>query len=86
MAVAAEGIFAPSDLVEFTKDGIESAFLSIGKPPKRPNMAGILIEVRPCVVSTKSRMCLLAALKMAKYYELTLHPTPSPPQTCLEPF
>ena len=73
-AVAAEGIVAPDNLVEFLKGGLESVFLNLQKSPKRPNMAGVLTEVQPYVISVKSKMQLLTALKIAKYYELTLHP------------
>ena len=74
----AKWIVAPSDLAEFMKDGLKSVFFNLRKPHKRPNMADILIEVQPYTVSEKSKMLHLAALKIVKYYELTLRPlTPS---------
>ena len=39
--------------------------------PAIVNHPGILTKVEPYVVSAKSRMQLLVALKMAKYYEMT---------------
>ena len=74
LAVAAEGILAPRDLAECTKDSLDSVFLNLQKPPKRPTMAGVLVEVQPYDVSAKLKMQLLAVLKIVKYYELTLCP------------
>ena len=85
LAISAEGIVTPDDLVEFTKDGPESMSHNLHKPPGMlvipivndmlvANHAGILTEVQPYVVSAKLKMRLFVALKIAKYYELTLHP------------
>ena len=85
IAVADEGIVAPDDLSEFTKDGLETVFQNLRKPPKTlvipmnagvpiVNHPGIITKVQPYVVSTKSKMRLLVALKITKYYKMTQHP------------
>ena len=52
LSVAAEGIVAPNYLVEFTKDSLESVFLNLQKPPKRPNM-GALKSNHMCIEDCK---------------------------------
>ena len=65
--VVAEGIVAADDMSEFTKDGLETVFQNLRKPPKTlviPTNAGVPIEnhpgiptkVQPYIVSTKSKM------------------------------
>jgi len=79
LVVTAKGIVTPDDLSEFTKEGLETVFQNLRKPPKmlvQPipaivNHPGILTEVEPYVVSAKSKMQLLVALKISKYYEMT---------------
>ena len=70
LAVAVKGIIAPDDLLEFTKDGLETVFRNLCKPPKTLTIPlnagmpvaghlGILTEVQPYVVSAKSKIQLL---------------------------
>ena len=67
IAVANEGIVAPDDLSEFTKDRFKTVFQNLRKPPKTlviptnagmpiANHPGILTKVRPYVVSAKPKM------------------------------
>ena len=67
LTVAAKGIVAAGDLSEFTKDGLETVFQNLRKPPKTlviPRNAGvpivnhpdILTKVQLYVVSTKLKM------------------------------
>ena len=88
LTVAAKGIVAAGDLSEFTKDGLETMFQNLRKPPETlvvpmnagmpiTNHPGILTKVQPCVIPAKSKMWLLVALKIEKYYKMTqYHLTP----------
>ena len=85
LAVTVKGIVAPDDLSEFTNDGLKTVFRNLHKPPKTlvipmnagvpiADHLGILTELKPYVVSAKSKMQLLVALVISKYYEMTQRP------------
>ena len=65
-----EGIDAPDDLKEFSKEGLEAVFYNFRKPAKVA-VSGTLTEQEPFQVSAKSRMRLFVVLDVAKYYEMT---------------
>ena len=85
IAIAAKGMVVPDDLSEFTKDGLKTVFQNLRKLPKIlvihtnagmliANHPHIPIKVQLYVVSAKSKMRLLVALKFLRYYEMTQHP------------
>ena len=78
VALVAEGIEEPSDLVDF-KD-LDTIYANLRKPPKIVGPAarnGALIDQAAFVVSAKSKMRLDTALKAVKYYAETSRPLDS---------
>ena len=77
VALEAEGIEGPSDLVDF-KD-LDTIYANLRKPPKIPGPGrnGELVDQAAFVVSAKSKMRLDTALLAVKYYAETSRPLDS---------
>ena len=69
LQLASEGILTPDDFKDFDDDGLDTIFHNLAKPPKVPGVGARLVEVGAYEVSSKSKMHLKGALKIAKFYE-----------------
>jgi hypothetical protein len=72
--LSAEGIAAPSDLLEFNKEGLKAIFCNLRKPAKvlRDGAAGArgeLCKIKAYELSAKSQMHLFIVVKVATFYE-----------------
>ena len=73
--LAIEGIDVPGDLEEYDEDGMEKIFLNLANPPKEATAnAGRLREVLPYIVTGKSKMRIVGAAKLAKFYKTISRP------------
>ena len=73
--LAIEGIDVPGDLDEYDEEGMDKIFLNLAKPPKEATAnAGRLREVLPFVVTGKSKMRIVGAAKLVKFYKTISRP------------
>ena len=72
--LAVEGIVEPGDLDEYDDEGMEKIFYNLAKPPKEATAAGRLREVLPFVMTGKSKMRILGAAKLVKFYKTISRP------------
>jgi hypothetical protein len=75
MQLGVEGITEPKDFNEFDEDRMKTLFANLFKPPKVPVAgaaaiaAGGLCEIQAFEVSAKSKMQLMGAMLIAKFYD-----------------
>ena len=67
--LAVEGIEFPEDLDDFDEKAMEKIFDNLARPGKTMRNNGTLIETQPYQVTGKSKMRLLGALKLVKFYK-----------------
>ena len=67
--LATEGIEFPEDLDDFDEAALEKIFYNLARPGKSVGAAGRLVETQPYQVTGKSKMRLLGAMKLVKFYK-----------------
>lgn len=67
--LATEGIEFPADLDDFDEDALEKIFYNLARPGKSVGANGRLVETQPYQVTGKSKMRLLGAMKLVKFYK-----------------
>ena len=69
-----EGITIPEDLDEYDDEGMEKIFSNLAKPPKTALPNGRLRETEPYRMTGKSKMRILGAAKLVKFYKTISRP------------